>query len=147
MRKKDRDRVEKAWAELEDKIKNDNDLVGRSGKEKDQGAKRTRDISKWYSKKQKIPKPTNEVAHENIGLKENLIRLSVSIGMNNREIRNFLDSNKGVEEVLHQENLIRERNISGVPTYIINDKYLLQGGQEAETIVSFLQRIVEKDLN
>ena len=62
-------------------------------------------------------------------------------------LRNFLDSNKGVEEVLHQENLIRERNISGVPTYIINDKYLLQGGQEAETIVSFLQRIVEKDLN
>ena len=84
---------------------------------------------------------------ENIGLKENLIRLSVSIGMNNREIRNFLDSNKGVEEVLYQENLIREKNISGVPTYVINDKYLLQGGQEAETIVSFLKRIVEKDLN
>lgn len=108
----------------------------------------------WYAGQKKNQNEMSEKLFEayftygeNIGLKENLIRLSVSIGMNYREIKNFLDSNKGVEEVLYQENLIRERNIFGVPTYIINDKYLLQGGQEAETIVSFLQRIVEKDLN
>lgn len=107
----------------------------------------------WYAGQKKKQNEMSEKLFEayftygkNIGLKENLIRLSVDIGMNYREIKNFLESNRGVEEVLYQENLIREKNISGVPTYVINDKYLLQGGQEAETIISFLKRIAEKVL-
>ena len=82
---------------------------------------------------------------QNIGSKEVLSRLCESIGMNKEEIMNFLESEEGGQEVADLEMEFIEKSIGAVPTYFINDKYIIQGGQEQETFVSFLKKIIEKE--
>jgi len=81
----------------------------------------------------------------NIGLKEELVQIAHSLGLSKKEIKNFLDSDKGIKEINLEKEEIREMSISGVPTFILNKKYLLQGAQDSTTMVPFFRRILEKD--
>ena len=80
-----------------------------------------------------------------VGLKEILAEISESIGMNKNEILNFLNSNEGGQETADLEMNFIEKSIGAVPTYFINDKYIIQGGQEPETFISFLRKIIQKE--
>ena len=80
-----------------------------------------------------------------IGSKEILAQISESVGMDKDEILNFLDSKEGGEETADLEMNFIEKSISAVPAYFINDKYIIQGGQEPETFVSFLRKIIQKE--
>jgi len=80
-----------------------------------------------------------------IGSKEILAEISESLGMNKNEILNFLDSSEGGQETAGLEMNFIEKSIGAVPTYFINDKYIIQGGQEPETFVSFLRKIIQKE--
>ncbi len=81
----------------------------------------------------------------NIGSKEILAEVSESVGMDKEEVINFLDSKEGGQEIADLEMNFIEKSIGAVPTYFINDKYIIQGGQEPETFVSFLRKIIEKE--
>ena len=81
----------------------------------------------------------------NIGSAEVLSELCESIGMNKIEILNFLESKEGGQEIADLEMEFIEKSIGAVPTYFINDKYIIQGGQEPETFVSFLRKIIDKE--
>ena len=61
------------------------------------------------------------------------------------EIMSFLESGEGGQEIADLEMEFIEKSIGAVPTYFINDKYIIQGGQEPETFVSFLKKIIEKE--
>ena len=80
-----------------------------------------------------------------IGTKEILSKISHSVGMNKESTISFLDSKEGGQEVADLEMDFIERSIGAVPTYFINDKYIIQGGQEPETFVSFLRKIIQKE--
>ena len=80
-----------------------------------------------------------------IGSKEILSEISHSVGMNKEETISFLESTEGGQEVADLEMNFIERSIGAVPTYFINDKYIIQGGQEPETFVSFLRKIIQKE--
>ena len=80
-----------------------------------------------------------------IGSKEILAKISESVGMNKSEILNFLDSKEGGQETADLEMNFIEKSIGAVPTYFINDKYIIQGGQEPETFISFLRKIIQKE--
>jgi len=80
-----------------------------------------------------------------IGSKEILAEISESLGMNKNEILNFLDSSEGGQETADLEMNFIEKSIGAVPVYFINDKYIIQGGQEPETFVSFLRKIIQKE--
>ena len=81
----------------------------------------------------------------NIGSKEILAEVSESVGMDKVEVINFLDSKEGGQEIADLEMNFIEKSIGAVPTYFINDKYIIQGGQEPETFVSFLKKIIQKE--
>ena len=80
-----------------------------------------------------------------IGSKEILSKISHSVGMNKENTISFLESKEGGQEVADLEMHFIERSIGAVPTYFINDKYIIQGGQEPETFVSFLRKIIQKE--
>ena len=80
-----------------------------------------------------------------IGSKEILTEISESLGMNKNEILNFLDSSEGGQETAGLEMNFIEKSIGAVPTYFINNKYIIQGGQEPETFISFLRKIIQKE--
>ena len=81
----------------------------------------------------------------NIGSKQILAEVSESVGMDKEEVINFLDSKEGGQEIADLEMNFIEKSIGAVPTYFINDKYIIQGGQEPETFVSFLKKIIQKE--
>ena len=80
-----------------------------------------------------------------VGSKETLAQISESVGMDKNEILNFLDSREGGQETADLEMNFIEKSIGAVPTYFINEKYIIQGGQEPETFVSFLKKIIQKE--
>ena len=53
----------------------------------------------------------------------------------------FLESKEGGKEVADLEINAMENAITSVPTYIINDRFILHGGQEPETFESFFRRV------
>ena len=71
---------------------------------------------------------------------ETLIELGEACGLIKTEIIDFLASEEGKEEVLKEEKMYREAGINAVPTFIINDKFMIQGAQSAETFLdAFMQ--------
>mgnify|MGYP003315158254 CR=1 FL=1 len=81
-----------------------------------------------------------------IGDQDELIEIASENGLNREEIRKFFQTNIGYDEVLREENRAREMNIFSVPTYIFNKKYLLVGGQEPDTFVAYMKKVIEVEV-
>ena len=81
-----------------------------------------------------------------VGNKDVLIEIASENGLNREEIRKFFQTNIGYDEVLREENRAREMNIFSVPTYIFNKKYLLVGGQEPDTFVAYMKKVIEVEV-
>ena len=82
---------------------------------------------------------------KDIGSKEVLLEVATKVGMDSKMIQLFLDSKEGGKETADEEMSFIEKSIGAVPTYFINEKYIIQGGQEPETFVSFLTKIMIKE--
>lgn len=66
---------------------------------------------------------------------ENLISISKEAGLDEVMVRNFLGSEEAINEVRIQEELNQKLGVTGVPFYIINDKYGISGAQPSEVLV------------
>ena len=82
---------------------------------------------------------------KDIGSNNVLIEIASSIGMDPDEIKAFLHSDEGGQETADDEMNFIEKSIGAVPTYFINEKYIIQGGQEPATFISFLNKILIKE--
>ena len=82
---------------------------------------------------------------KDIGSKEVLLEVATKVGMDLETMQLFLDSKEGGQETADEEMSFIEKSIGAVPTYFINEKYIIQGGQEPETFVSFLNKILIKE--
>lgn len=80
----------------------------------------------------------------NLAVTENVVALAESIGLDTAKAREILTSDLGTTEVgqlLYQNRLM---GISGVPYYIINDKYAVSGAQPTELFLEALPEIAVK---
>lgn len=77
---------------------------------------------------------------ENIGTPETLVRIAKEVGLSDEAIEEALSRET---ELLIEEKIERlaNLNIQSVPTYIINEQYLVQGAQAAETFAEILTDI------
>ena len=80
-----------------------------------------------------------------IGSIHELISISTENGLQKSEIEDFFKTDVGSDEILMEELRAKEMNIVSVPTYIFNKKYLLVGGQEADTFKSYMKKVIEVD--
>ncbi len=62
----------------------------------------------------------------------NLVSVAVQVGMDAEAVESFLQSDELKAEVKMEEQFNFKRGISGVPFYIINDKYAVSGAQPVE---------------
>ena len=102
----------------------------------------------WYIKDQELQTKLSEAlfyAHftegKDIGSTKVLGQIGADLGLDQKEIIKFLDSKEGGKEVADLEINAMESAITSVPTYIINDRFILHGGQESNTFVSFFKRV------
>ena len=72
---------------------------------------------------------------------ENLVRLAVSVGMDQSKVEQFLNSDTGVAEVEIAEHELQKLGISGVPFYIIDNKYGISGAQASESFIKAFEEI------
>ena len=72
---------------------------------------------------------------------ETLIELGVVCGLSKTEVTGFLATEEGKEEVLKEEKMYREAGINAVPTFIINDQYMIQGAQSAEAFLDAFKQL------
>lgn len=106
----------------------------------------------WKSKQEGLQTELSEALFKayftdgrDVGSIEVLSDIAHEVGMKKEEIKNFLNSKEGGQETADEEMNFIEKSIGAVPTYFINNKYIIQGGQEPETFVSFLKKILIKE--
>ncbi len=73
--------------------------------------------------------------------REVLVDLVQQVGLDPVRAREILESGSYAREVREREQLYARQGIGAVPSVIINDKYLIQGGQAAELFEQALRQI------
>lgn len=76
---------------------------------------------------------------------ENLLAVAVRVGLDEQKVKAFLESDTGLTEVAAAEKELHDMGITGVPFYIINDKYGISGAQASSTFVNAFENI-EKEV-
>ncbi len=79
---------------------------------------------------------------ENPGSHEVLMRLVREIGLDPEQAQAILGSDAYATAVRERERFYQEHGIHSVPAVIIDDRYLIQGGQPAEAFEQALRQIV-----
>ncbi|HKS55142.1 MAG TPA: DsbA family oxidoreductase [Steroidobacteraceae bacterium] len=73
--------------------------------------------------------------------REALVEIATQAGLDPVRAREILESNRYADEVRERQRFYGERGIQAVPSVIINDKYLIQGGQPVEVFEQALRQI------
>jgi predicted DsbA family dithiol-disulfide isomerase len=76
---------------------------------------------------------------------ETLIRVGVKAGIEEEEVRAWLESGRGGEEVDAEVVEAREKGIHGVPHYIIQGKYEVGGGQDPQAFMEVFAQVKEEE--
>ena len=76
---------------------------------------------------------------------EQLLQVVKQVGLPVEEARKILASDQFVAEVRAEEAKYQGMGIASVPTFIINDKYTITGGQPVEAFVEILKDLAAKD--
>ena len=77
--------------------------------------------------------------------REVLVELAAQAGLDPVRAREVLESNSYADEVREREQFYGQQGISAVPSVIVNDKYLIQGGQPVEVFERALREIASEE--
>ena len=72
---------------------------------------------------------------------EGIIETAVAGGLDKDEVTAYLQSQNATNEVKSTEQQYKAAGVSAVPTFIINDKYMIQGAQAPETFIRAFQQL------
>ncbi|MFL6551663.1 MAG: DsbA family oxidoreductase [Povalibacter sp.] len=70
-----------------------------------------------------------------------LISIATSVGLDEKRAREVLASNAYAQEVREREQHYQQQGIQAVPSVIVENKYLIQGGQPVEAFEQALRQI------
>lgn len=73
-----------------------------------------------------------------------LLDVSQKVGLDAQRAAEILESNEFAAEVRQREKLYADRGIRAVPSVIINDQHLIQGGQPAEVFTKALRQLAAR---
>jgi len=82
---------------------------------------------------------------KDISDREVLVGIAASVGIETQAVLAALDDDEIREVVKQEESQFKQMGIQSVPAFIINNKYLISGGQPVEAFVQGLQEIAEKE--
>jgi predicted DsbA family dithiol-disulfide isomerase len=80
----------------------------------------------------------------NPGAADVLVELAGVVGLDAARARAIADSDEFAPEVRERERFWRERGISAVPTLVVDDRYVIEGGQPPEAYEQALRQIAGK---
>jgi predicted DsbA family dithiol-disulfide isomerase len=71
---------------------------------------------------------------------DNLIAVAEHAGMERALVTQLLSGDQGVAEIIQAEKEIQQLGITGVPFYIVQNKYGLSGAQPPESFIEVIQK-------
>ncbi|HET7557588.1 MAG TPA: DsbA family oxidoreductase [Rhodanobacteraceae bacterium] len=81
---------------------------------------------------------------ENVSDRDVLVRIARDVGLDAELARAILDSDEYAEEVRAQEHRFQQAGIHSVPAIIVNNTWLISGGQPPEVFENALREIAAK---
>ncbi len=82
---------------------------------------------------------------KHIGDHDTLTKLAVEVGLDRDAVAGMLANGDLTDEVRMDENAARKYGVTGVPFFLINQKYALTGAQPTEVFVEALEKIIAED--
>lgn len=79
-----------------------------------------------------------------IGDPEVLADCADEVGLPRRDATDFLESDRGRDEVAAYLEQAGDHGISAVPTFVINGQWAIPGAQDTETFVNVIRKLAEK---
>jgi len=76
---------------------------------------------------------------------ETIKQLGIEIGLNANEIDAVLTSDDYTDQVIADQDLAKQMNITGVPFFVVNNKYGISGAQGGQTFLKSLQAIWDEE--
>jgi predicted DsbA family dithiol-disulfide isomerase len=84
---------------------------------------------------------------KHIGDHQTLTELAVETGLDRESVEQMLASDEMADAVRADEQAAQQIGVSGVPFYLINQKYALTGAQPTEVFVQALKKVIAEDEN
>jgi predicted DsbA family dithiol-disulfide isomerase len=85
--------------------------------------------------------------NENPGDADVLVRAAEKAGLDGASARDILASGRYTDDVREAEHLWRTRGINAVPAIVIDQRYLISGGQPPETFAQAIRQIAAEPAN
>jgi predicted DsbA family dithiol-disulfide isomerase len=79
-----------------------------------------------------------------VGDPEVLATCAAEVGLEHDRVLSFLDSDDGVDEVRHELQRALEMEITAVPTFVFDNRWMVPGAQDPSTFVEVLRRVVAR---
>jgi predicted DsbA family dithiol-disulfide isomerase len=79
-----------------------------------------------------------------IGNRDVLTEIASDAGMDSALVADLLEQDSDREIIEREDALAHRMGISGVPTFIFENKYMISGAQDAETIASVMDKVAEE---
>lgn len=79
-----------------------------------------------------------------VGDTDVIVRCAVECQLDGETLRTWLDSGAGIDEVREDFEAAAMREITAVPSFVINDQFLIPGAQDPEVFVNVIERILQK---
>jgi predicted DsbA family dithiol-disulfide isomerase len=74
-----------------------------------------------------------------------LLDAADAAGLDREAARAALDEPRYAEIVNEEVRYWQDQNVTGVPAFVVNGKYMIPGAQDAGTFVRFLERVIERE--
>lgn len=87
----------------------------------------------------------HHVECEDIGSHDVLVRIAKSVGMNGELVRSRLAEGTDEERVQEHIQTSAQRGVSGVPFFVVNNRYGLSGAQPPEVLADAFRKIAAED--
>jgi predicted DsbA family dithiol-disulfide isomerase len=78
-----------------------------------------------------------------IGDRDILVEMANEVGMDSATVSDLLEQGADREIIENEDALAHRMGISGVPTFIFNNKFLISGVQDPDNIVQVIDKILE----
>ena len=79
-----------------------------------------------------------------IGDSEVLLEIADEVGLDYDLVADLLSSDKDIETVQDENRKFQEMGVTGVPCFIIDQKYVVMGAQETETFLQMFEQVEAK---
>ncbi|MBQ0720552.1 MAG: DsbA family oxidoreductase [Gammaproteobacteria bacterium] len=76
-----------------------------------------------------------------VGSIDELCAIAADVGLDSAEVNTYLNSDEDLDKIEKQINFARQQGVSGVPSFSLDGKFILSGGQQPEVFLSAIDRL------